>query len=46
MREKKDREKIHIQAEKKTDRPIFRPIFEEREIKKKVNTLIILTFYK
>lgn len=38
MREKKDREKIHIQAEKKTDRPIFRPIFEEREIKK-VNTL-------
>ena len=35
MCEKKDREKIYIQAEEKTDRPIFRPIFEEREIKKK-----------
>ena len=34
MREKKDKEKIIVQAEKKTDRPIFRPIFEEREIKK------------
>ena len=45
MREKKDREKIYIQAEEKTDRPIFRPIFEEREIKK-VNILMTLTFYK
>ena len=34
MREKKDKEKIIVQAEKKTDRPIFRPIFEERKIKK------------